>query len=288
MKIALLRSQLSNPQLLVEQHITQCYYVKAICGRMPLWHDVVIAHQTAPKGWGPEQSGPMASSFPGLRNPSQTQNPYKTRTKSDHFRESQFSNDSATIVYNFNALKCTDFLPLAAEVATRAYPLRSGRVRTILEFVLHNAPHSNRLRLRASGSSGLIPLSYTVQKRIKANKTEYEYQGPSQSMPTPAFRGVEVVLPLSLGERDRLVSSFGQLVSASATCLRFLVFFAARLFQSKTGQNGTKFDFQKIGPLRRRHLRRSPFPMSHFPVRFGTWRFSGIWFLVIGIYTTVL
>src|SRR5687768_15347789 len=49
------------------------------------------------------------------------QNPYK----SDHFRECEFSNASATTTYNFTALKCTDFLsrdrsPLPRAVETQS------------------------------------------------------------------------------------------------------------------------------------------------------------------------
>jgi hypothetical protein len=36
-------------------------------------------------------------------------NPYKTRTKSDHFREREFFTHVKSTTYNFNALKCTDF-----------------------------------------------------------------------------------------------------------------------------------------------------------------------------------
>ena len=56
---------------------------------------------------------PLSRSFPyflpSLLSPVRPKNPYKTRTKSDHFRICEFFNHSASTTYNFNALKCTDF-----------------------------------------------------------------------------------------------------------------------------------------------------------------------------------
>ena len=50
------------------------------------------------------------SATPARRFASPSKNPYKIRTKSDHFREREFFNRSSPSTYNFNALKCTDFL----------------------------------------------------------------------------------------------------------------------------------------------------------------------------------
>ena len=133
----------------------------------------------------PRDPRPVASSFPDLGDLGRAQNPYKTRTKSDHFREWRFSNASAKIVYDFNALKCTDFHQAAAEVTWRSYPLRSGRIRTISEFALHSVLSSSWLRLRAPRLVRIHSDVITVRKRIKVNKTEYKCQGPSQTIPTP-------------------------------------------------------------------------------------------------------
>jgi hypothetical protein len=51
------------------------------------------------------RSATMASRVPGV-----AKNPYRIRTESDHFGEVQIFNYSASTTYNFNALKCTDFL----------------------------------------------------------------------------------------------------------------------------------------------------------------------------------
>ena len=125
-----------------------------------------------------------ASSLHGLLRPPPSQNPSKISPKSVRFRICDFFNAYPPVTYNFNAVKRTDFLPVTAEMTKRTDPLRSGRIRTVLEFALHNALNSNSLRFRASGSSGSIPLAYTVQNRTKSNKIEYKCQGPSQSMPT--------------------------------------------------------------------------------------------------------
>ena len=41
---------------------------------------------------------------------SPSKNPYKIRPKPDHFRECECCNASLSTTYNFNPLKCTDFL----------------------------------------------------------------------------------------------------------------------------------------------------------------------------------
>jgi len=55
-------------------------------------------------------SGPLASSFPGLLRDSRPgQNAYIMRTKCAQKRKCDIFNYSASTTYNFNTLKCTDF-----------------------------------------------------------------------------------------------------------------------------------------------------------------------------------
>ena len=53
--------------------------------------------------WLPSFPGPLGDSAPA-------QNPYKMRTKCDHFRECELFIRSAAATYNFDTLKCTHFL----------------------------------------------------------------------------------------------------------------------------------------------------------------------------------
>ena len=135
-------------------------------------------------------SGFLASSLHGLLRAPLSQNRSKISPKSVRFRLCDFSNASPQVTYNFNAVKWTDFLPVATEMTKRTDPLRSGRIRTILEFARHNALNYNSLRFQASGSSGLTPSTYTVQNRTKSNKIERNASGTMQNRsPSPSTLG---------------------------------------------------------------------------------------------------
>jgi hypothetical protein len=72
----------------------------------------------------PALSGSFPFFLPSLLSPKKSvQNPYK----SDHLRECEFFNTSASTTYNFNMLKCTDFpAPLAVVTSLHRRPHSGG------------------------------------------------------------------------------------------------------------------------------------------------------------------
>jgi len=127
--------------------------------------------------------GPTRSCRTGLsrsatsprRRQTTTENPYKTRTKSDHFHECYFSNSSAQTTYNFNALKCTDFLdtpsfpPLKNQSpAAESQDARPGRLGECYPFSLGEKVRMRDKPVILPGRSTLATrLPYTVQNETK-------------------------------------------------------------------------------------------------------------------------
>ena len=77
-------------------------------------------------------------------------NPYKTRTKPDHFRICEFFNCSPTTTYNFNALKCTDFLGRGSSPLPRGEGPGEGQTGSALFFTSPRRPISLTASLSAS------------------------------------------------------------------------------------------------------------------------------------------
>ena len=108
------------------------------------------------------------------------QNPYK----SDHFRECEFFSCSASIVCNFNAVKCTDFyvhrsLSLGERVRVRdklvsSHPDEPGRRSKHPE---HNAHPRNDLQNRPVQPSG--SLRRHILYKMRLYETETDANSPS-------------------------------------------------------------------------------------------------------------
>jgi hypothetical protein len=91
------------------------------------------------------------------RLPRRSQNPYKIRTKSDHFRQCDFFNGFVSTTYNFNVLKCTDFeasdLPSAVEtkpLAVHRTGLGKGEGQTGSSLPVSPRPRVTQARLLAA------------------------------------------------------------------------------------------------------------------------------------------
>jgi len=88
-------------------------------------------------------SGSFPYLLPSLLSPIRPKNPYKTRTKSYHFRVREFINQPTSTTYNFNALKCTDFrtavpfLPVDTQsLASESHDVRAERLLACYPFSL--------------------------------------------------------------------------------------------------------------------------------------------------------
>jgi len=124
--------------------------------------------------------GPVLPRFatPARRFRTVPENPYKTRTKSDHFRICEFSIASASITYNFNALKCADFSALRPcflpdELDSAAKPLDTRMLGTVecCSFSLgEKVRMRDRLLLRVSTSPVCQKLFNTCTKRDKTGR----------------------------------------------------------------------------------------------------------------------
>jgi len=119
-------------------------------------------------------------------NGNSIQNPYK----SDHFNESQFSSYCAKATYNFTALKCTDFRPVAAEVNEAHL---SATIRTNPDdFRAHTSQRTQLQQVTISSlrlvRGALVTIYCTESNKIEQNRTQMPIPLHNPCQPIGALR----------------------------------------------------------------------------------------------------